>query len=422
MPDTDGIAGSELEQRILYHIRRKPGGFTASATLRINPARQPAWPTRDVSLEEFLELTRTVRRLLTGARALQPQDLSWDGSATTATTDMAELQLRSQRAFESLREVRTRLQLFITTPMLARLETLRGHLMQASHFGLSGAIPQALGATDADMQALVAQARTVERQAADRLAPVAAINQALSAPDISAETRQELCLARLRAVFGASFVVLPRFTPSNAAELASAFAASTTLQGGDPLAVVTWHQRAARVSDGVARFDDAMRYAEALSTGEALNLQVAQLPYHAEDRWIGLPHTGDTPLPGGRLSLIAHTPAGLNTAQPLAGLWLDELLEVAPNENETTGVVFQYDQPNAVAPQAILLAVPPDPAVLQWTAQALVQVLWETLDLTRIRAVGLDALGELGQYLPALYFAFNARNDTISTDFVQANA
>jgi hypothetical protein len=422
MPDTDGIAGSELEQRILYHIRRKPGGFTASATLRINPARQPAWPTRDVSLEEFLELTRTVRRLLTGARALQPQDLSWDGSATTATTDMAELQLRSQRAFESLREVRTRLQLFITTPMLARLETLRGHLMQASHFGLSGAIPQALGATDADMQALVAQARTVEREAADRLAPVAAINQALSAPDISAETRQELCLARLRAVFGASFVVLPRFTPSNAAELASAFAASTTLQGGDPLAVVTWHQRAARVSDGVARFDDAMRYAEALSTGEALNLQVAQLPYHAEDRWIGLPHTGDTPLPGGRLSLIAHTPAGLNTAQPLAGLWLDELLEVAPNENETTGVVFQYDQPNAVAPQAILLAVPPDPAVLQWTAQALVQVLWETLDLTRIRAVGLDALGELGQYLPALYFAFNARNDTISTDFVQANA
>ena len=268
----------------------------------------------------------------------------------------------------------------------------------------------------------MAQARAVEREAADRLAPVAAINQALSAPDISAETRQELCLARLRAVFGANFVVLPRFTPANAAELASAFAASTALQGGDPLAVVTWQQRAARVSDGVARFDDAMRYAEALSTGEALNLQVAQLPYHAGDRWIGLPRTGDTPLPGGRLSLIAHTPAGLNTAQPLAGLWLDELLEVAPNDSETTGVVFQYDQPNAVAPQAVLLAVPPDPAVPQWTAQALVQVLLETLDLTRIRAVGLDALGELGQYLPALYFAFNARNDTISTDFLQASA
>ena len=422
MPDTDGIAASELEQRILYHIRRKPGGFTATATLRINPARQPAWPTRDVSLEEFLELTRTVRRLLTGARALQPQDLAWDNTAAAATTDIAELQLRSQRAFEGLREVRTRLQLFIATPTVARLETLRGNLMQASHFGLSGAIPQALGATDADMQALVAQARAVEREAADRLAPVAAINQALSAPDISAETRQELCLARLRAVFGANFVVLPRFTPSNAAELASAFAASTALQGGDPLAVVTWHQRAARVSDGVARFDDAMRYAEALSTGEALNLQVAQLPYNAEDRWIGLPRTGDTPLPGGRLSLIAHLPAALNTAQPLAGLWLDELLEVAPNDHETTGVVFQYDQPNAAAPQAILLAVPPDPAAPQWTAQSLAQVLWETMDLTRIRAVGPEALGELRQYLPALYFAFNMRNDTISTDFLQANA
>jgi hypothetical protein len=49
-------------------------------------------------------------------------------------------------------------------------------------------------------------------------------------------------------------------------------------------------------------------------------------------------------------------------------------------------------------------------------------VLWETMDLTRIRAVGPEALGELRQYLPALYFAFNMRNDTISTDFLQANA
>ena len=215
--------------------------------------------------------------------------------------------------------------------------------------------------------------------------------------------RARSCAWRVCAFFGANFVVLPRFTPANAAELASAFAASTALQGGDPLAVVTWQQRVARVSDGVARFDDAMRYAEALSAGEALNLQVAQLPYHAGDRWIGLPRTGDMPLPGGRLSLIAHTPAGLNTAQPLAGLWLNELLEVAPNDSETTGVVFQYDQPNAAAPQAVLLAVPPDPAVPQWTAQALVQVsIEETLDLTRIRAVGLDALGNMGQFLPGL--------------------
>ena len=52
----------------------------------------------------------------------------------------------------------------------------------------------------------------------------------------------------------------------------------------------------------------------------------------------------------------------------------------------------------------------------------LVQVLLETMDLTRIRAVGPGALGELGQYLPATYFTCNAQNDTISTDFLLANA
>jgi hypothetical protein len=44
-------------------------------------------------------------------------------------------------------------------------------------------------------------------------------------------------------------------------------------------------------------------------------------------------------------------------------------------------------------------------------------VLLETLDLARIRAVDPDALGEIGHYLPALYFANNAAGDTVSTDF-----
>ena len=63
MADTDGTTASELEQRICYHLRNNPGGFSPTATLRLNPARHPAWPIRDVSFGEFLELLRTVRRL-----------------------------------------------------------------------------------------------------------------------------------------------------------------------------------------------------------------------------------------------------------------------------------------------------------------------------------------------------------------------
>jgi hypothetical protein len=80
-------------------------------------------------------------------------------------------------------------------------------------------------------------------------------------------------------------------------------------------------------------------------------------------------------------------------------------------------LVFQYDQPDAVPPQCILLAVPPD-LDQPWSLWSLQQVLLETLDLARIRAVDSAALFQVGHYLPALYFAANAAGDTISTDFL----
>jgi hypothetical protein len=87
-----------------------------------------------------------------------------------------------------------------------------------------------------------------------------------------------------------------------------------------------------------------------------------------------------------------------------------------PNVTETTGISFQYDHPNAAPPQTILVAVPPE-VDLPWTVWSLQQVLLETLDLARIRAVDPDALDEVGHYLPALYFACNTAGHTVSTDF-----
>ena len=97
---------------------------------------------------------------------------------------------------------------------------------------------------------------------------------------------------------------------------------------------------------------------------------------------------------------------------------LDEWVEVMPNPKETTGLVFQYDQPDSAPPQSILLAVPPDPDQ-PWNLWQLQQVLLETLDLARIRAVDPDTLDEVGHYLPAMHFAANIGGDTVSTDFAK---
>ena len=154
--------------------------------------------------------------------------------------------------------------------------------------------------------------------------------------------------------------MLPRFTAANAAELEKALADSTKVQDGDPFAATTWFQRMARVRDGVARLNAALSYSEALNTGEKLKLTIAQLPYDANDRWVGLPLKAGQSLPGGKLSLVVQSAAPVDVRQPLAGLLIDEWVEVVPSATETTGIALQYDQPNAAPPQTILIAVPPE--------------------------------------------------------------
>jgi hypothetical protein len=297
----------------------------------------------------------------------------------------------------------------------AELETLRDLLLRATSLGAAGAVPlSATGDSPADRPTLIAQAGSVQQELAQRMAQLASLTNGTG--PATAENRRAVALARLRIVFGKSFLVLPRFTVANAAELAQALAGSTALQGGDPLASVTWFQRMARVREGVARLNTTLQYTEALAAGETLALTLAQLPYNPGDRWVGLPLLAGQQLPAGKLSIAVQSAAPLDAGKPLAGLLIDEWVETVPSATETTGIALQYDQPNAAPPQAILIAAPPD-LDAPWTVWSLQQVLLETLDLARLRAVDLEALGEIGHYLPAAYFAYNGEGATVSTDF-----
>ena len=263
---------------------------------------------------------------------------------------------------------------------------------------------------------LVAQAGSIQKELARRVAQLTALAGGFNANTATVEERRDHILARLRIVFGKAFVVLSRFTPANGAELEQALADSAKVQGGDPMVSTTWFQRMARVREGVTRLYAALSYSEALKTGEKMKLTIAQLPYDADDRWVGLPLQAGKNLPGGKLSLAVQSTAPVDVRRPLAGLLIDEWVEVVPSAKETTAISFQYDQPNAAPPQTILVAVPPQ-VDLPWTVWSLQQVLLETLDLARIRAVDPDVLNEVGHYLPALYFAYNNAGHTVSTDF-----
>src|SRR4051794_32950782 len=118
--------------------------------------------------------------------------------------------------------------------------------------------------------------------------------------------------------------------------------------------------RASRVREGVERFETSIRYGDAMRTGEQLHLRVAQLPFQVPDRWVGLPIKAGQPLSQSRFSLVIQSAPALDLHRPLAGLLIDEWVEVVPSERETTGMVFEFDHPDASPPQSLLLAVPPD--------------------------------------------------------------
>jgi hypothetical protein len=189
-------------------------------------------------------------------------------------------------------------------------------------------------------------------------------------------------------------------------ELAAAFAAGEAIVG-DPGQPVAWFQRAARVRDGIARLDAALARAEALGAGNGLSLRVAQLPSVPGERWVALPPPDGAPFPGGRLSIVAQVLPGLELAGPVAGLLVDEWVEVVPAAREVTGVAFHYDQPNAEPPQAILHAVPPDLRAQRvpgaWDLDTLEAVVLETLELARLRAVAPEDAAEAGEPAAALF-------------------
>jgi hypothetical protein len=442
--ETEAASRSELELRLLYHARRtRPSQAPETAGVRLRFARDPATPVGLMSVPEVLEAARTARRLLTSARALTAADLA-PPDATIPPQAEADppppappapdpelpfrLEKRANDAVTAFRGATLDLQRALPTQspppppevldQAIDPELLRPRLMRLAGFGIPGAVPtEPVGATPAVRRTLRLQAESVARETASRVdrldALEAAFGQAGPATPAAARAYH---LARLQEVFGAQFRVLPRVLPANGPDLRQALAGAVS-QGATPAAAVTWFQRVSRVREGAARLDASLLYGETLG-GNALGFAVAQLPYRPSDRWLALDQI-PRPVPGGRLSLALHAPAGFDPALPVSGLLVDEWTEVIPSPEETTGVAFHYDTPASRAPQAVLVAVPPD-AARTWGLDALAATVQETLDLVRMRGVDLPSLAAAGPvpglFLPAVYLATPASGEPATVD------
>jgi hypothetical protein len=389
MTPAGGPAGAtEIELALLDRFA-KP-----DTTVELVLDRDSAWTQAQLGLGEFLELARAVRELLEGARALDARDLALPGPTTDPGIDAADLAKRTAIATAALQDARTRLKAALAPGQTA--DAVRAALARAAKLGVM-----------APPEAAAAALEELDRRSA--------------AVAVATDDR-----ARVAAALGDAFRLLPRVTAAAGGEFVASLATSTDLQAGDPLAAVTWLQRAAHVRDGASRLETALLYGEASGGAQALRLRVAQLPRRSGDRWTGLPATAAQPITSGRLSLVVQSTASSGPAAgaPLAGLVIDEWTEVIPDRTQLSGLSFHVDQPVARAPQTILLAVAPDEAHV-WSLANLEATVLETLDLAQLRLVDREALAapvlasaapRLGQYLPAIYLAAAPAADTVTTD------
>ncbi|MFI9766220.1 hypothetical protein ACIHJG_05055 [Streptomyces sp. NPDC052415] len=231
--------------------------------------------------------------------------------------------------------------------------------------------------------------------------------RALAAEQVAPESADSW-LSRVRtalsAVLGADIPLLPEITGPAAAERGD-------LPGA---AVEDWLRRNAAVRPVVRTLHETLLLA-GNRAGRVERLRAAQHPAAEGDAWIG----GTFPAgqrPPATTHLVWHAPADIPAGSAVTGVVLDEWIELLPGADkpppgpdpapptELTGVAFHYDRPDAKAPHSVLLAVPPD-LERGWTSDGLVQVLRETLELAKLRAVDHQDLSSVNSLLPGIRIA-----------------
>ena len=464
-------SASQLEMRIAWYFRTA-NGLDDTTTAKIEFLK----PDGKKTLGALLPLLRMVRGVITHARPTHARDYdspskpssldpanpeAYDVNDLTNRTQsalmayqqlLASIQAISidatvedkngdpfhyftlQTAFAAVKEAATsfaQVEFVFADPSAALLQA---KLLAASVYGLSDAFPRQRSITGNPAKALLLdQARSVA-SAMETLAGTATKAIADAAAATTAAQKVSMLVPGAKALLGAAFTVLPRFAFNNEPDIQQSYAdrAQLVKYATGSLGMVypaeEWVQSIAQVRPAMSRWDSVLSIYE-WSSGERLGLQPVQVPYRASDSWLAVEFPAQDPLHPDQpfsivhdtLSVVVHGDAAFIPGTSHSGLLVDDWTELIPTQSETTGISFNYKQPNAMPPQALLLAVTPAPKGY-WTWDDLVGILQDTLLRAKLRAVEpllLDALDkpEVGVLLPALLADFAQYDMNIALDY-----
>jgi predicted transcriptional regulator len=258
----------------------------------------------------------------------------------------------------------------------------------------------------------------------------------------STETESNKQVNRLteaaKAILGDDFMVFPLFAYSNPEDLAKTLLDKgdqllkhiNQLQGStNELAIETWMESVSRVRPHMSRLEQIRMISEAQQEVETI-FQAAQVPFKEKNSWLAVEFPAIDEITGERfdilddtIALAIHGESANKVNEPQSALLIDEWTESIPNDKEITGVSFNYDQPNATAPNALLLAIEPT-GVERWNWDVLMGILQNTLERAKTRAVEPTQLMEdpaLDTLLPMTVANFDLKEANISLDYLIAS-
>jgi hypothetical protein len=353
------------------------------------------------SVERFARTARAVARVVGGARALDPSDVSGD-----VRVDVAAVRDRVLGALGYAERLLIDAERLSTTrdPDVAAVREGLDALLRA---GVIQAVPVVPPGADRETALLHEQQQSAAAELRRRRDAAVAALPPGGATDVDAVTAYR---AAATALVGEQAVLT---LPLRATPLDAALDQPPAVGGGS----VAERQAAARdLLRDAAAVRPIVAHVERMrqtiqgrgDPAPAVDLLQFAPDQPATEPWAGLgdPRRAATTQPaiaGGRTSVLtvdAALPADA-TASTM-GLVLDEWSETVPAPVLTTALAVHANRPSNEAPQAIVLAVPPDTEA-GWDQGVLEAVLLEAFDLARLRAVDLPALPTLGQLVPMLH-------------------
>lgn len=410
---------AELNERIYWYVKTHSPSSTVS-DIKINFEYKTA---SKYSFSDFQGFMRQIFKVVSQSTFLKTSDYSWEYNSLSDIYDFDDIRLRMQylvnRFFEKTNILKNALTDRILIPLASALYDM-------SQFGLSYTLnhPVNISSPVIDENKLLADTQLVMQIVVSRKDKINELYDQLLIED-----KIELAIELSKLILGDDFNFIPNYDLGESYySIKSSINSSSLLDDAkntdSDMAMEEWVHDVSKVRGKVADFELMGIMKDCFNlTGLNFDFAPIQLPYDPNDpitnsdnnRWMGL-EVDPSRMKSGKLCIAVTSydtfDQDVNERKKLCGFLLDEWTEIIPQPNHSAALALNYNQPNAQAPQCLLIAVPSSQPYkekdinLFWRQNDIQAMIEQTLDNAKRRSADFESIknSALGQFLPLTVF------------------